>query len=440
MNLHSTQDESGLQQSNAIYVNRKKLSVPPGQRRPLRVALYSHDTMGLGHARRNLLLAQAIAEGPENVDILLITGNRETSTFPMPMGTDCLTIPSVYKSPDGSYRSRRMDLPLRELITLRSGLIKSALESFCPDVFIVDNVPRGVSRELDPALEAMRERGATRCILGLRDVLDSPSVVAWEWTRNGNFDAIRRYFYQIWVFGDQAVYNPVSEYGFPLDIAGKIRFAGYLDQRERLAIAGCNEPDPLDQFNFPVGELALCLVGGGQDGMRVAETFARTSLPEGMNGVVLTGPFMPQEFRSRLYQQAEANDRMGVLEFVPEPGVLIERARRIVAMGGYNTVCEVLSHDKHALIVPRVRPREEQFIRAARMSGLGLLDMCHPDELTPEVVSTWLSQPDRGHIARADVDLNGFKRVPLLLERVMHDNGEPLHNYSGGGQQHVVTI
>ena len=47
----------------------------------------------------------------------------------------------------------------------------------------------------------------------------------------------------------------------------------------------------------------------------------------------------------------------------------MERAAGVVAMGGYNTFCEILSFDKKALIVPRTRPRLEQFIRAARAAG-----------------------------------------------------------------------
>jgi len=35
-------------------------------------------------------------------------------------------------------------------------------------------------------------------------------------------------------------------------------------------------------------------------------------------------------------------------------------------MGGYNTMCEVLSFEKHALIVPRVN-RNPNMIRAERM-------------------------------------------------------------------------
>ena len=44
----------------------------------------------------------------------------------------------------------------------------------------------------------------------------------------------------------------------------------------------------------------------------------------------------------------------------------MKKADAIVAMGGYNTFCEILSFDKRALIVPRTRPRLEQYIRAVR--------------------------------------------------------------------------
>jgi predicted glycosyltransferase len=55
------------------------------------------------------------------------------------------------------------------------------------------------------------------------------------------------------------------------------------------------------------------------------------------------------------------------------------RAAGVVAMGGYNTFCEVISLDKRALIVPRTAPRLEQFIRASRAAKLGLVSMLEDD-------------------------------------------------------------
>jgi predicted glycosyltransferase len=63
------------------------------------------------------------------------------------------------------------------------------------------------------------------------------------------------------------------------------------------------------------------------------------------------------------------------LTFDTKIELLIEKASAVVAMGGYNTFCEILSFDKRALIVPRTRPRLEQHIRAVEAERLGLVRM-----------------------------------------------------------------
>src|SRR5207247_6875415 len=135
--------------------------------------------------------------------------------------------------------------------------------------------------------------------------------------------------------------------------------------------------------------------GGGQDGAALAEAFASAQLPNDTTGIILTGPFMPQAVQDRLRSRAAADLRLRVLDFVPEPAVLVERADRIIAMGGYNTVSEVLSFEKHALIVPRVRPSREQWIRAQRLRALGLIDVLEPQDLSPAALADWLARPLR---------------------------------------------
>ncbi|HMA18728.1 MAG TPA: glycosyl transferase family 28, partial [Thermoanaerobaculia bacterium] len=69
-----------------------------------RIALYSHDTMGLGHMRRNLLIAHAVAREPLGAAVLLIAGARRATAFSLPPGTDVLTLPSLRKEIDSRYR------------------------------------------------------------------------------------------------------------------------------------------------------------------------------------------------------------------------------------------------------------------------------------------------------------------------------------------------
>jgi predicted glycosyltransferase len=188
--------------------------------------------MGLGHMRRNLLIAQTLATSPWQAVILMIAGAGEASVFEMPPGVDCLTLPALRKGLDGEYRSRRLDVSLQELIALRAKTIRAALEEFEPDVLIVDNVPRGAVGELDPSLEYLRARRNTRCVLGLRDVLDDPAVVHREWRSRANEATIRDHYAAVWVYGDPAVYDLVREYRLALDVAEKVRYTGYLNHRQ----------------------------------------------------------------------------------------------------------------------------------------------------------------------------------------------------------------
>ncbi len=388
-----------------------------------RIALYSHDTMGLGHMRRNLLLAQSLCASLPNVAILMIAGAREAATFSMPANVDCLTLPALSKDGNGHYASRHMPISLGEIVTVRSGAIRAALEAFEPDVLIVDNVPCGAARELDATLRSIAARGRTRVVLGLRDILDEPAVVRAEWRASANEQAILDYYDAIWVYGDARVCDPAVEYGFGPDVAARVRFAGYLDQRERLPFANESDKAVLTELDFPPGRLVLGAVGGGQDGARLADAFTQAQLPRGTNALLLTGPFMPARMRERILSRATKNPHQRVLEFVREPALLLHQADRVVAMGGYSTTCEILSFQKHALIVPRVRPRREQFIRAQRLADLGLVHTIHPDEVTPERIAAWLARdlgaaPD----GTTHLDFGGLRRVPELLQELLTES------------------
>jgi len=386
---------------------------------PLRIALYSHDAMGIGHLRRNQLIARALADAPLKATVLLIAGAREAGLFPLASGLDCLTLPSLSKDLNGRYGSRSLHLDLRHLVRLRSEVIRAAIDEFQPHLLIVDKLPRGALNELDDALEHVKSRSTTRCVLGLRDVLDEPEVVRREWQTAANEEVIQRYFDAVWVYGDPAVYNAAVEYGFSPRVAAKVRYTGYFDQRARIAYAeAAAAPDPLQGLGLPPGRLTLCLVGGGQDGEALADAFSRAPLPRDMNAVLLAGPYLPRKMSATIRSRT-AGSRFRLVDFVAEPELLFSRADRVVAMGGYNTVCEILSFEKPALIVPRIKPRREQVIRAARLRDLGLLQMLLPEEATPERIGAWLKDDVRPPAALDRLDFSGLSRVPELVSELL---------------------
>jgi predicted glycosyltransferase len=391
---------------------------------PLRVVLYSHDTMGLGHMRRNLTIARALAGSGTRTNVLMLTGASIATGFAMPPGVDCLTLPGLYKEADGSYRSRSLGLSLDQLIHMRAMTIRGALEAYRPDVLLVDNVPHGVNGEITGMLEQLRSQRGTRCILGLRDILDEPGKVREEWKRRANEECIERYYDAVWVYGDRSFYDSAIEYGFSEDVTRKLHYTGYLNRRlERDTTADAHTETANDELDLPPGETLLCLAGGGQDGSALVELVCQTRLPQDMNLVVLTGPFMPTAMRQKLRSQAASNPRFRLLEFHPEPTRLMARADRIISMGGYNTISEILSLEKKALVVPRVSPRREQIIRTERLAGLGLLDMVHPGEVRADAISGWLASEPRPRRRASDViDFDGLKRLPSLLNRILHDD------------------
>jgi predicted glycosyltransferase len=96
----------------------------------------------------------------------------------------------------------------------------------------------------------------------------------------------------------------------------------------------------------------------------------------------------------------------------------------VIAMGGYNTFCEILSFDKPALIVPRSQPRLEQTIRAMNAQRLGLASVLeYPDQdrqKTPDpavmalAIKDLLNRPPPSHACIPSL-LDGLPNINLVL-------------------------
>jgi predicted glycosyltransferase len=91
--------------------------------------------------------------------------------------------------------------------------------------------------------------------------------------------------------------------------------------------------------------------------------------------LLVLGPFMRSNLQADFIARVSLLERVHAITFEANVENLMAAASGIVAMGGYNTFCEILSFDKPALIVPRTEPRREQYIRASRAQALGLTQM-----------------------------------------------------------------
>lgn len=345
-----------------------------------RIMLYSHDTFGLGHLRRSTALAAAIAHAIPEASALILTGSPVAGRFAFPERVEQVSLPGVTKRVDGSYESRNNGMSLEETTELRAGLIRTTANRYDPDILIVDKEPTGFRGELLPTLATLQNAGRARIVLGLRDVLDDPTVLAAEWERKGAMAAVESYYDELWVYGLRSIHDPVSGLPFGSDTLRRTHFTGYLRR---------TPAEPAEQQDSPY---ILITPGGGGDGAAMVDLVlsAYEQDPDlSPRGLLVYGPFLSGATRERFEARvAQLDGRVSAVGFDSRIEALFAGAQGVVCMGGYNTFCEVLSFDKRALIVPRTVPRLEQYIRASRAEELGLVHMLDQtrDGLTPQAM------------------------------------------------------
>jgi len=384
-----------------------------------RILMYSHDTFGLGHFRRCRAIAHAIVEQFKGVSVIIISGSQIAGAFDFRARVDFVKIPSVIKLYNGEYDSISDHISIDEILMMRKQIIQRTAEVFKPDIFITDKEPMGLKGELEPTLQMFSREGNTKVVLGLRDVMDSPQSLKKEWQQTGMLEKISKYYDRIWVYGPQNFWNPLEGIKVSKYIEQNLIYTGFL--RRELP----SSPQ-LELHHIP-DKYILVTTGGGGDGSPLIEqvlSARELEISDDFPLVMVLGPFMKTENRERIRLRASALANITVLDFEARMELLLDRATAVVGMCGYNTFCEVLSFDKKALFVPRVQPRQEQYIRASRARELGWCEMLTPEEASvPKVLALMLNKlPDletpSNHLD--GIDLGGLLIICADIEQLMN--------------------
>ena len=336
-----------------------------------RIVLYGRSAVGLGQLKRMLILAEALREERPDVTVLIATGSAAAHWLRWPAGVDYIKLPSLARLGDDAFGSRAPAVPVETMWALRRDILLATLEHLRPQIFVVDTFP--ADPDVLPVLRHLRQtRAATRIVLGLRDVVWEPELVRRLWAEHGVYGALEELYDCILVYGDQTTYDVVRESGMSAAAAAKSSYLGYVSRPPAVAPR-------------PPRPRVVVTVGAGHDGIGLLDAVvaALRDVPDalGHDWLLVTGPLMPAAERNRL--TAAASARVEVVEFVANLGDEIAGAAAIVAMGGYNTMTEILAARRPALIVPRVKPLREQLIRAEALAARGLVRLLHPDELSP---------------------------------------------------------
>lgn len=360
----------------------------------MRVLIYSHDSFGLGHLRRCRVIAHQMVKARDDLSVIIISGSPIIGSFDFLPRVDFIRVPGVMKLKDGNYSPTTLDMNIQETMTLRGEVILHTALSFKPDIFLVDKEPLGLRGEIETTLLAMKRAG-TRNIIGLRDVMDDPGLLAKEWKRKGSMEALEKYYDDIWIYGPSEMGHPLDGLDMPDNVREKSSFTGYFNRKT-------TEPDLSDhRFQHVIDKRDYLLVttGGGGDGSDmidwVLSSIEYSKQLQKKDIILVTGPFMSQQTRQMVKERCAILDNVYVLTFDNYMERLLSNARAIVAMGGYNTMSEIMSYNKPALIIPRTHPRKEQLIRAQKASVLRMTDYINPenkDETEPVFLSKKLEK------------------------------------------------
>ncbi|HKV36794.1 MAG TPA: glycosyltransferase [Pyrinomonadaceae bacterium] len=380
-----------------------------------RVLLYSHDTFGLGNIRRTLLLAQEVIDQYPRAAVLLITGSQVIHSFRIPEGVDYIKLPCLDRIDAERYESRFLVECSEAVKRTRSAIIEKTVLGFAPNLIIVDKRPAGVDGELADTLKALRTRNfPTRLVLGMRDILDEPRKTRETLKNNRSFEVIRDYYDEVWIYGSQSIFDTVREYDFPDDIARITHYCGYLKRPTMVTNRNGGPPH------------VLVTTGGGGDGSRMIGAYLEglSTLPRNvaLKSTIVFGPQMSADTRAEITTRFEYLTDVEFREFEPGLMELYAQADLVVSMAGYNTVCELLSFGRNAILVPRAEPVKEQLIRARLLKAAGLFEMVEPDELSPEtLIAKVLHGLNDAAALPVRIDLQGLPRIRERIRELLEE-------------------
>ncbi|MEH6578361.1 MAG: glycosyltransferase [Amphritea sp.] len=299
--------------------------------------------------------------------MLILTGSPIIGRFDFKARVDFVRIPGVIKLHNGDYTSLGLHIDLADTLELRESIIHHTARVFRPDVFLVDKEPGGLQGEVTSTLQYFKGT-KTQCVLGLRDVMDAPELLEKEWQKKQVLPILESLYDELWVYGPQAMGDPLDGLAIKQQVKDKTRYTGYL--RRQL-------PESTENIHLPQKPYILVTPGGGGDGVEMIDWVMRAyeHSPQPMSALFVLGPFMASAERNQFLERAEALEQVEVITFSQHLEHLMVNAYAVVAMGGYNTFCEILSFDRPTLVLPRSKPRQEQIIRARKAAELGLLSM-----------------------------------------------------------------
>lgn len=367
-----------------------------------RALLHVQHLLGIGHLRRILTLARALAEA--GVECTVASGG-----FPVPniegQGIRFVQLPAA-RAADATFKTlldqdnRPVDDAWR---ARRRDAVLALFAAVDPTILVIELYPFGrrlLRFELEPLLDAARARPRRPVVAcSLRDILHPPAPERID----GIVERVTRDFDLVLVHGDPDLIPLALSFPAVARLQqGKVCHTGYLT-------------DPLPPPAGAPEVLVSC--GGGA----VGEPLLQAALAARVLTTyrdhpwrILVGHNLPESRFATLRQTAPPG--VTVERARPDFPALLPRALCSVSQAGYNTAVEVLAARTPAVFVPFADEGEvEQILRCEALAAHGLCRWVSPDALSPVALAQAI---DAARRPSGDVRVNfagGPESARLLL-------------------------
>ncbi len=323
-----------------------------------RVLLYTHNSIGQGHAVRCLAVLTGMRRQRPEADFLVLTGSELPQMF-LAEGLEVLRLPGLRQELAAGrplLRPRRLHgLAAEELVGLRRRIIAATARDFAPDAVLVEHYPAGLRGEALPLLRlAPGTRRRPRPVL-VHLGRGAPCQPAWPGPALPGLDQLLAAYDLRYVLDDPPVAGAGEECPGP-----SLAYLGPVASRPRRELPPRHEV----LARFGLGGRGMVLVSLGRGGP--VATMARAllaGLPAaglGPRGVVLAlDPYLDPAAVAELRTLAREAGALAV-PFLPYLVELVAAADLVVCRGGYNAVVELLLTGTPALVVPEAHPSGEQ--------------------------------------------------------------------------------
>lgn len=346
-----------------------------------RILVYSHNSIGLGHAFRTLAVITGIRKWRPDIEFLVISGTSIPQIF-FREGIEVIKLPSIkldIDCADHPMCSRYLSgFELENIFDFRQRIILASFDFFQPDALIIEHNMTGQMSELIPLLmkKWMRKGGPVdfalihicRGIMKWVPLLQIPYENPRHRSESINIGALYDFMY---VLEDREVIDiNQAFFGDDPELEKKIAYLGKVTNRVHEELPARDQV--LMQHGLPDKKIVLISLGRNHNvaplSIRLLEILQANGTAQDNQIVMVMDPYLSgtaeQELRSH---PMSAGVRF--LPFVPDLVDLMNHAELVFARAGYNIVNEILLTGVKAVLIPESHGGGEQELRIQSLRG-----------------------------------------------------------------------